>query len=163
MFRKGHRLFSSASIGLIVVAFMHAIGQFSASPDDLVFAALVLSMESYRFDLGAGKPSMMDIFESLGLTMSVMLVWMGLANLLIARYTELRGKLMRRVCTLNLIGGAVLVGLFVYYDVLPPAIALGIVWVLFFIARYRLRSGRIIHPVHPVHPLPPEHTAHPLP
>lgn len=144
MFRKGHRLFSIASIGLIIVAILHLVGHLSPLPDDLVMIALLTAMQGYRFDMGLGNPSMRDIFDSLGIAMSIMLIWTGLINLLIARYTGLRDKLMRRVCTLNLVGVAVLVILFGAYQVWLPAIGLGIVEVLFFVARFRLRRSRIV-------------------
>ena len=81
MFRKGHRLFSVASIGLILVAVLRVIAHFAAPPDDLVMSALLTAMQAYRFDLGLGNPSMLDIFESLSLTMAILLLWVGLTNL----------------------------------------------------------------------------------
>ncbi len=144
MFRKGHRLYSAASIGLILVAVLHAIGHFSAPSDDLVMSALLTAMQAYRFDLGLGNPSMMDIHDSLSLTMALVLAWVGLSNLLIARYTGLRDKLMRRVCTLNVFGVGALVALFSVYQLPAPAIGLGIVEILFVIARFRLRRSRIV-------------------
>ena len=155
MFRKGHRLFSVASIGLILVAVMHAIGHFTPPPNDLVMAALLTAMQGYRFDLGLGSPSMLEIFESLSLTFSIMLVWAGLTNLLIARYTGIRDKLMRRVCTMNIIGVGALVVLHGIYQGSLPAISLGVVWVLFFIARFRLRRSRIVRQAPPKTSLPP--------
>ena len=145
MFRKGHRLFSVASIGLILVAVLHAIGHFSSPPEDLVMSALLTAMQGYRFDMGLGNPSMLEIFESLSLTMAIMLLWAGLTNLLIARYSGLRDKLMRRVCTLNVFGVGTLVVLFSVYQLPSPAIGLGIVELLFIIARVRLRRSRIVH------------------
>ncbi|MEO8102563.1 MAG: hypothetical protein ABI790_08555, partial [Betaproteobacteria bacterium] len=144
MFRKGHRLFSAASIGVILVALLHAITHFSGLPEDLVMSALMTAMQAYRFDLGLGNPSMMDIHESLSLTMAISLLWVGLSNLLIARYTGLRDKLMRRVCSLNVFGVGALVALFAYYQLPAPAIGLGIVEILFVIARFRLRRSRIV-------------------
>lgn len=144
MFRKGHRLFSAASIGVILVALFHAITHFSAPSEDLVMSALLTAMQGYRFDLGLGNPSMMDIHDSLSLTMAILLLWIGIVNLLIARYTGLRDKLMRRVCTLNVFGVGALVTLFSIYQLPAPAIGLGIVEILFIIARIRLRRSRII-------------------
>ena len=144
MFRKGHRLFSVASIGLILVAVLRVIAHFAAPPDDLVMSALLTAMQAYRFDLGLGNPSMLDIFESLSLTMAILLLWVGLTNLLIARYAGIRDKLMRRVGTLNVFGVGALVVLFSIYQLPPPAIALGIVEILFVIARFRLRRSRIV-------------------
>jgi hypothetical protein len=102
-------------------------------------------MQAYRFDLGLGNPSMLDIHDSLSLTLSIALLWTGLLNLLIARYTGLRDKLMRRVCTLNVLGVGALVVLFIVYQLPGPAIGLGIVEILFVIARFRLRRSRIVH------------------
>lgn len=147
MFRKGHRLFSAAAIGLILVAVLHGITHFSAPSDDLVMSALLTAMQAYRFDLGLGNPSMMDIHDSLSLAMAITLLWTGLANLLIARYTGLRDKLMRRVCTLNILGVGALVALFGTYQLPAPAIGLGIVEILFLIARFRLRRSRIMREV----------------
>jgi len=144
MFRKGHRLFSAASIGVILVALLHATAHFSAPSDDLVMSALVTAMQAYRFDLGLGTPSMMDIYQSMSLTMAIVLIWVGITSLLIARYSGLRDKLMRRVCTLNVFGVGALVGLFSTYQLPAPAIGLGIVWILFVIARVRLRRSRIV-------------------
>ena len=87
---------------------------------------------------------MMDIYDSLSLTMAILLLWIGIVNLLIARYTGLRDKLMRRVCTLNVFGVGALVTLFSIYQLPAPAIGLGIVEILFIIARIRLRRSRII-------------------
>ena len=144
MFRKGHRLFSAASIGVILVALLHAITHFTGPSEDLVMSALLTAMQAYRFDLGLGNPSMMDIHDSLSLTMAISLLWIGLSNLLIARYTGLRDKLMRRVCTLNVFGVGALVVLFSVYQLPAPAIGLGIVEILFIIARVRLRRSRIM-------------------
>ena len=144
MFRKGHRLFSAASIGVILVALLHAITHFTGPSEDLVMSALLTAMQAYRFDLGLGNPSMMDIHDSLSLTMAISLLWIGLSNLLIARYTGLRDKLMRRVCTLNVFGVGALVVLFSVSQLPAPAIGLGIVEILFIIARIRLRRNRIV-------------------
>jgi hypothetical protein len=135
---------------LILVAALHAVTHFSAPSDDLVMSALLTAMQAYRFDLGLGNPSMLDIHDSLSLALSIALLWTGLLNLLIARYTGLRDKLMRRVCTLNVLGVGALVVLFSVYQLPGPAIGLGIVEILFVIARFRLRRSRTVH-------TPPEH------
>ena len=145
MFRKGHRLFSAAAIGLIVFAVLHAIAYFAAQSDELVMSALYAAMQGYRFDLAMGSPSMMDIHESMCLALAIALLWVGLANLMIARYTGLRDKLMRRVCTLNVFLVAALAVLFGIYQLASQAIGLGIIEILLVIARIRLRRSRIVH------------------
>ncbi|MEP7154533.1 MAG: hypothetical protein ABI905_02075 [Betaproteobacteria bacterium] len=144
MFRKGHKLFSFASIGLIVTAFLQIILYASVWQDELATSGLALAMQGYRFDFGPGDPSVMESHESLSIALAVFLIWSGLQNLLIARYTGLRDKLMRRTCTFNLVMIALLLVLFSLYRMLLPVICLAIVEVMFFIARYRLRRSKIM-------------------
>ena len=146
MFRKGHRLFSVASIGLLLVAVMQAVGYFAAPSDELLNSGLLAAMQNYRVELLLGSPSMMDIHDGRGLILAISLLWIGVLNLFIARYTPLREKLMRRVGTLNVFVVASLVVVFSIYQMLVSAITLGIVEVLFVIARYRFRRSRIVRP-----------------
>jgi len=139
MFGKGRRLFSIASVGLIVIAIMHTIGHFQPPPGDLVTATLYAAMRSYEVDAGIGNPSMMNVLESLSLGTGVMLVWAGLFNLAIARYVAVGDRLIRTVCTLNVIATWTLVAGYLYYEVPPPAISLAIVATLFTVARFRVR------------------------
>jgi hypothetical protein len=145
MFRKGHRLFSIAAIALLIVAILQATGFFSPPPDDLLYSGLAATLQSYIVDLGLGRPSMMEIFDSQRIAIAILLAWVAIVSLAVARYATLRDKVVRKSCSFNLIGIAALVALFVYYQALPLAIALGIVEILFVVARFRLRSGRIIH------------------
>ena len=142
MFRHGHRLFSIASIGLMLVAIYHVIGQFLPSPDDPFLGAVVSAMQSYRLETALGSPSMTEVHESINLALPITLLWMGIANLFIARYTGLRDKLMRRICTLNMVGVLALLVMFSLFQMFTLAIGLGIVDVLFVITRFRLRRSR---------------------
>ena len=144
MFRHGHRLFSIASIGLILVAALHVVGQFSAISEEFAASPAFAAMQAFRFELLYGNPLLLDFFDGLNAAFAILLVWAGLINLLIARYTGLRDKLMRRVCTLNLIGVGALMALFAFNQSLIHAIALGIVEALFFVTRFRLRRSRIM-------------------
>ncbi len=144
MFRHGHRLFSIASIGLILVAALHIAGQYSAAVEEFAASPAFAAMQAFRFELMFGNPLMTDLFDGLNAAFVILLMWAGLINLLIARYTGLRDKLMRRVCTLNLIGVGALIAFFAINDLLVHAIALGIVEILFFVARFRLRRSRIL-------------------
>ncbi|MBL8524024.1 MAG: hypothetical protein JNN20_10070 [Betaproteobacteria bacterium] len=139
MFGKGRRLFSIASVGLIVIAVMHLIGHLQAPPADLVTATLYAAMRSYEVDAGIGKPSMMNVLDSLSFGTSIMLAWMGLINLAIAKYVSVGERLIRTVCTLNIFATWTLVAAYAYYEVPPPAISLAIVAMLFTIARFRVR------------------------
>jgi len=144
MFRKGHKLFSFASIGLIVAAILQIILYVWVWQDELAVSGLAIALQGYRFDFGPGDPSVMESHESLSIALAVLLLWAGLQNLLIARYTGLRDKLMRRTCSFNLIMIASLLVLFSIYRMMLPVICLAIVEVMFFIARYRLRRSKIM-------------------
>jgi len=134
MFRQGRRLFTAASLGLIVVALMHSLGHFSPEPDDLGFKAVRGAMRSYHLGLGLGmQPSLHDVFSSLSLTMSVTLLLLGVLNLLVARSDE-GGRMVRAAAAASVIGVGVLVGIFLYYRIPPPLIALGIVEALFVLS-----------------------------
>ena len=139
MFGKGRRLFSIASVGLIVIAAMQAIGYFQPPATDLVTTALYAAMRSYEMDMGIASPSMQAVFDSTGFGIIVLLAWVGLLNLLIARHVAVGDRLIRTVCTLNIIGAWLLVATYVYFEVTPYAVGAGIVATLFTIARFRVR------------------------
>src|SRR5262245_8320366 len=86
MFRSDRRLFSIASIGLIVVAVLHGIGHFTPSPDPGL-DALIQRMEESHFDfrLFGMAPPFRAIVDSLSLFMTIALLGWGAQNLLIAR------------------------------------------------------------------------------
>jgi hypothetical protein len=139
MFGKGRRLFSIASVGLIVIAIMHLIGHFQPPPPDLVTATLYAAMRSYEVNAGIGAPSMMNVFDSLSFGTCIMLAWMGLINLAIAKYVAVGDRLIRTVCTVNIFATWALAAAYLYYEVPPPAISLAIVATLFTVARFRVR------------------------
>ncbi|MCI0388383.1 MAG: hypothetical protein MOB07_06410 [Acidobacteria bacterium] len=134
MFRRGRRLFSIASILLILTAAAHTLGQFQPPPQTPEFANLKSTMEAYTFDLGMGmKPSVNAIFDSLSFTMSITLFLLGLQNLLVAMVDE-SGKMIRRFALVNIIGVGALIALYWYYQIPPPLISFVIVEIAFLLA-----------------------------
>jgi hypothetical protein len=134
MFRPGRRLFSAASIGLLLVAVLHALGAVAPPPDDAATRTLRAVMEAYRFQLGLGwTPSAWDASESLNWTMSVLLVLLGLQNLAVARASSADDALVHRLCLLSALGVGGLVLLFGVYRIPPPMLALAAVEVLFLL------------------------------
>jgi hypothetical protein len=134
MFRSGRRLFSTASIALIVVAILHSIGSFAPGPVDPALESLVSEMKAFRLPLGLGmRPSMFDIHQSLALTMSVMLLWLGLQNLTAAR-SDPTGSFVRLLNVFSVLGVGALVALYAFYRIPPPFISLAVVELLFVLA-----------------------------
>ena len=143
MFRKGHRLFSISSLALILLAVLHAISHFSPPPEELVTTGLMAAMQSFTVDLGLGNPSMMDTFDSFSLSLAILLLWIAVMNLYVARNTVVGDNVVRKICTVNVLFLGALVVLFAYYRIPPTAIGLGIVEIMFVVARVRLRRSRM--------------------
>jgi len=134
MFRRGRRLFSIASILLILTAVAHTLGHFQPDPQTPEFANLKSTMQSYQIDLGMGmKPSIHGIFESLSLTMTITLLLLGLQNLLVAAVDE-SGKMIRRFALVNIVGVGALIALYWSYRIPPPLISFAIVEIVFLLA-----------------------------
>lgn len=143
MFRKGHRLFSISSLALILLAALHTIGHFAPPPDEFVTSGLMAAMQSFTFDLGLGNPSVMDAFDSDSLALAILLLWIAVLNLYVARNTVVGDNVVRKVCTVNVLFLGALVVLFAWYRIPPTAISLGIVEIMFVTSRVRLRRSRM--------------------
>ena len=145
IFKSGNRLFAAGSVGLIIVALLHGIGNFAPPPADPALNAVIDAMRGYHFDLGLGmRPSLMDIDTSLSITMSIMLLFVGIQNLVTLRVAGDSAKLTRSLCLVNAIFAGALVVLYAVYRIPPPLVTLGVVEVLFLLAlippRKQLRS-----------------------
>lgn len=122
IFKPGNRLFATASILMIVVAMLHTIGHFAPAPaDDTALHTVMAAMRGYQLDMGLGmKPSMMDIFESLSLTMAITVVFFGIQNLVTLAIAGENFKLVRRLTVLSILWVGGLIMLYTIYRVLPP-------------------------------------------
>src|SRR4249920_2145243 len=104
IFKRGNRLFAAGSIGLIIVPLLHGIGNFAPPPPDPALNAVVDAMRGYHFDLGLGmRPSLMDIDTSLSITMSIMLLFVGIQNLVTLRVSGDAVRLVRCLSLVNAI------------------------------------------------------------
>ena len=134
MFRSGRRMFSAASIALIVVAILHSIGSFAPGPVNPALEGIVAEMKAFRLPLGLGmQPSMFDIQQSLALTMGIMLLWLGLQNLAVAR-RDPTGSFIRLLNVFSVLGVGALVAVYAFYRIPPPLITLSVVELLFVLA-----------------------------
>ncbi|HXV77858.1 MAG TPA: hypothetical protein VD788_16225 [Candidatus Polarisedimenticolaceae bacterium] len=135
MLRKGRRLFTVASVLVLVVASAHTLGMLS-EPREAADVAIVESMQAHRFELGLGmSPSVFDIQMSLGLTMTVFLVFVGVGNLVIAgRDPWIAAGVLRFAAVLNATCMWVLVLLYWFYRIPPPLISFALLGLLFSFA-----------------------------
>jgi hypothetical protein len=136
IFKPGNRLFAAGSIGIVLVALLHTLGHFAPPPkDDAALEGVMAAMRNYQFDLGLNmKPNMMDIFESLSLTMSVTVIFLGVQNLAALASAGDNLKLVRRLNWLSLIGIGALVVLYAVYRVLPPLFSFAVVEIILIFA-----------------------------
>ena len=143
MFGKGRRLFSIASAALVVAGCLLAAVQLQPAPADLALTALHAAMRAYEIDLGFSPAPIMSLFESFGIGTGVLLVWVGLMNLAVAHHVPVGDRLIRTICTLDIVGGWLLVWVCVHFDLPTAAIGLAVIATLFTVARFRVR---LAHP-----------------
>jgi hypothetical protein len=134
MFRRGRRLFTTASILLLVVAAMHATSHFAPPPVEARIVAAEEAMRQATMDLGFGMvPSVHDIFTSLSVTMSLTLAIWAVTNLIVAS-GDPTGRIVGRLAWWSTIGIGALVVLFGWLRIPPPLITLGVVGVVYLAA-----------------------------
>lgn len=143
MFQAGRRLFSFASIGLILTGVLHMLGQFAPSPPDPGRDALEAAMASHQIPIWGMTTTTASIFASLSLTMSVMLLWLGLTNLIVAR-SEAGNPVIRRLMIVNVVGAGALVTLFACYRIFPPLLCLALVEVVLLMGLFARRPRRSV-------------------
>lgn len=134
MFRAGRRFFSAASLALIVVAALHTLGHFAPNTDPGLLR-VEAEMDAFRLPLGMGmNPSLLDIFSSLSLTMTVTLVALALQNLVVAASRDATARLIRGLTLINLVAVGALVALYAFYRVPPPLVTLAVIEALFVLS-----------------------------
>ena len=142
MFGPDRRLFSIASIGLIVVAVLHGIGHFTPSPDP-GFDTLLRHLDEYQFDfrLFGMKPAYRAIVDSLSLFMTISLLGWGAQNLLVAGADGPEGRVVRAAARASALTLAAVVAMFFALRIAPPFLTLLVVEFLFVFSVIRLRKA----------------------
>jgi hypothetical protein len=79
------------------------------------------------------RPSFLDIHKSLSLTMSILLLCLGVQNLMTLRIAGDSEKLVRSLCLVNVTFVGALVVLYAVYRIPPPLMTLGVVELLFLL------------------------------
>ena len=138
MTQPGRRLYFSASIGMILVAGLHTLGQFVPPPPTGELTTVRGMMRAVRIDMGLGmRPSMYDVHRSLAFTMSVTLAAIGAFGVIIARAEDSSGRLLRQAIVLSTFATGILVALFAAYRIAPPLMTIAVVEALFLAALVR--------------------------
>lgn len=133
LFSPGRRLFSTASIAMIVVAALHTIGNVAGGPPpDAASTAAEAAMRAYRIPLGLGMtPSLLDIQMSLVFAMSICLLALGILGLLLAAARDTTPRLLSLAAILFTLTAAALTLLGFVYRVPPPLISFAVVTLLY--------------------------------
>jgi hypothetical protein len=136
------RWFRAGAIGLLVVAVLHTFGHFGGGPKEPARVQLEQAMDAYRFDIFGMHPSASDITQSLSLTMTIALLFIGVLDLVAAAALSGHARALRRLAWVNAAGVGALVALFGYYRIPPPMATLAVVCVFFVIAALRPAARR---------------------
>lgn len=141
VFKRGNRLLAAGSILIIIVAMLHTMGHFAPAPaNDTALHAVITAMRGYQLDMGMGmKPSLMDIFESLSLTMTITVLFLGIQNLVMLAAAGDNSKLVRRITVLSMLWVGGLIILYAIYRVPPPLFSFIVVEIILVLALLRNR------------------------
>jgi len=141
MWTKGRRVFTVASVFLLLVAAAHTSGMFS-TPTDPALRTVEAAMRGYRMDLGLGMtPSLWDVSQALGFTMSILLVALGVQNFVTVQLAGHVRGLVRRLSLVNVVFMGALAALYWAYRIPPPLVSFGLVLLLFVGAWIEAGSG----------------------
>lgn len=141
MFKKRNRLFSISTIVLLLIAAAHTMGTLSKPPDDPAAHALIETMKGYTFELGLGmQPSVFDIQMSLSLTMTILLLFMVVMNIMVVKLQNAPAVLLARTALLDAVFVWVLAILYGIFQVTPPFVSFIIAGVLFTLSYFKLRK-----------------------
>ena len=134
MFARSRRLFTVASIAVILVAAAHTAGHLAPNSTleaDPAFTRLLAVIDSYHAPLGMGmNPSFHDIHKSLVFTMTVSLLSLGVLGLIFAADRTVTSNQLTKIAALAAATAASMTGIWIY-KVPPPLVSLGVVTVLY--------------------------------
>ena len=129
MFKKGNRLFSAATLTLLLVAGLHTLGIFR-QPAAGEEAHLIESMKNYGFQ-GLGMTwSIHDVLISVLLTMTVLMVFMATVNFYFL-YALPSLTVRRHVCLIDAIFMWILAVLYAIFQIPPPFVSFALLGILF--------------------------------
>ncbi len=134
MFKRGNRLFAAGAIAILLTAILHTLGHFSDPPADPALIAVLHAMNGYRLEMGMARPTIMEIHDSLSLTMTILLLVLGSLDLVVLGLAPDATRLLRALKVVNLLGAAGLAVLFMVYPIPPPMFCFATVSLLFLLS-----------------------------
>jgi hypothetical protein len=141
LFKRGHRLFSIASLFTIIIAVLHTLGIINEPYNDQ-WAAAQEAMRAATVDVGPATMSFESLFFGVWIQVGVLLALLGVKNLAILLAAPAGGT-RNVVRTLSIIDGLVYAGLavlFAVYTIPPPLISFIFLAILFFGAALSSRA-----------------------
>jgi len=148
MFARGRRLFTIASLAMLLVAGLHTLGNLSTRPIDAREAAVQHAMRDYTIPLGMGMaPSLWGIFRLLVFTMTVTLVALAALALVLAADRQVPARALRRVAAALTITSGLLTAMCFFYQVPPPLISFVLVTLLYAGATVTTQDGEFPNPI----------------
>jgi hypothetical protein len=126
---------------LLLVGVLHTLGHFSYKPTDPELLAIRETLRAQHMPMGMGmSPSLLAIENSLTLTMSVTLLWLGLLGILVGT-SDASPQVLRRMTIMNVGGCGGLVLLYAHYRIPPPLVSLALVEIVFVLSLLRQAMG----------------------
>lgn len=134
-FKRGHRLFSVASVLTILIGILHTMGLLN-EPYNQDWAAAEDAMRGAAIEIGPLTMTLEGMFIGAWIQVGVLLALLGVKNLavLLALPADGAGVIVR---TLSMIDGLTYLGLaalFAVYTIPPPLISFLILAILYFAA-----------------------------
>ncbi len=130
LWQPGRRLFSTASVLIIITAVLHTIGFFFRSANDAEMQ-LMAGLRGFVLPAGLGmKPTMLSLFQNLGAAMTITFVAIGALNLLLAGSADLPHRLFRRLAWANVIWVGAFAVASIIWPFQPPFICAALIEVL---------------------------------
>ena len=141
MDRPGRRTFIVASVFLSLVGALHALAYSTEKTTDPALLAIEATLRATHVPLGLGMaPSLMAIQNSLALSVSGCLLWLGVLGAVIAT-SDASAQVLRRMTITYLAGCAGLVLLYAHYRIPPPFTTLALVEVMYLLSLIRQATG----------------------
>ena len=141
----GKRLFLAAGWGLLAVAALHTVGNWEAitgASSDPKTQPAVIAMTSVVFEGMGMRFSMIDVVRSLNASFGWLLAMAGVLDLFAVRLAADKGRAIRELATVSMVGVGAMVVLFAWLQIPPPLLTLAVVWVLFALALLAGRAKR---------------------
>ena len=133
----GRRTYIAASVLLVLMGLMHGFAQLNSRATSPEGIAIEERMRGYHVSFGFGmSPSLLDLSDNLGFSVTITLLWLGLMGLAVAM-ADPSARVLRRMILVSLIAGAALAASQAHFRVLPSLGPLVLVVALLLVSLLR--------------------------